>query len=305
MTNFGIFMFPTPDTIQPAELAVAVEERGFESLFFPEHTHIPTARWTGEPPARNGTVTMSTEGLRPYGRYTEGPTFQFAYEYLAAYDPFISLTAGAQVTERIKLGTCISLINEHHVVTLAKELATLDRISRGRLIIGFGGGWFPDEMANHGIVFEDRWQIARERVLAMRELWTQPEPEFHGKFVNFDRCWMNVKPIRRGGPPMLLGAASRTAARRVVEYCDGWIPPRVPDEELQRGMQTIREEAEVVGRSMNTIDRSILVSIPDVAEAEKLIEMGFTRLIMSLRPATAVDVMPALDRYAEIVSLLS
>ena len=305
MTNFGVFMFPTADTIQPAELATAVEERGFESLFFPEHTHIPIERWTGEPPARNGAVTMSAEGLRPYGRSTESPTFQFAYEYLSVYDPFIAAASAAQVTERIKLGTAISLINEHHVITFAKELATLDRISQGRLIIGFGGGWFPDEMANHQIEFKDRWQIARERILAMRELWTQAEPEFHGEFVDFDRCWMNVKPTRKGGPPFLLGAASKLGARRVVEYCDGLLIPPVPDDELRNILQLIREEADRVGRSMDTIDLSTLVSIPDRATAEKLIEMGFTRLIQYLQLGPPVDVIPQLDRYAEIVAQLS
>ena len=139
----------------------------------------------------------------------------------------------------------------------------------------------------------------------MRELWAQAAPEFHGEFVDFDRCWMNVKPTRKGGPPFLLGAASQPAALRVVEYCDGWLVPPVPDEELQRGLDTIREEAARVGRSMDTIDLSMLVSIPDVATAEKMIEMGFTRLIMSLRLGAAVDVIPQLDRLAEIAARLS
>ena len=306
MRNFGCFMFPTHDTIQPAELAILVEERGFESLFFPEHTHIPIARWTGEPAALNGTMTMSTEGgLRPYGRYTENDTFTFAYEYLAAYDPFISIAAAATVTQQIKLGTAISLINEHHVITLAKELATLDRISQGRVIIGFGGGWFPDEMANHGIEFKDRWKIARERILAMRQLWSQKEAEFHGEFINFDKCWMDVKPMRKGGPPFLMGAGSKVACKRLVEYCDGWLVPPIPNDELRARFALIREEADRAGRPMESFDFSTLTSVPSVERAEELFEMGFTRLIHFMQPGTESDIVRELDRYAEIAEQLS
>ena len=225
MVNFGVFMFCTANTMQPAELAMAAEDLGFESLYFPEHTHIPMRRWNGEPPDRYGTVTLNREGIRPYGRPSDSDTFTFAEEYISLYDPFIAIANAAAVTDTLNFGTAISLINQHDVITFARELASLDRISQGRLTIGFGGGWFPDEMADHGIPFEHRWQIARERVEAMRELWTKKEPEYHGEFVDFDKCWMDMKPMRRGGPPFLLGTNSKPAHRRVVEYCDGWLAP--------------------------------------------------------------------------------
>ncbi len=300
MVNFGVFMFPTANTIQPAELAVAAEDLGFESLFFPEHTHVPMRRWTGEPPDRQGTVTLRREGIRPYGRASDLDTFTFAEEYLSLYDPFIAIATAAAVTERLTFGTAISLINEHDVITFGRELASLDRLSQGRLVIGFGGGWFPDELADHGIPFEHRWQIARERIEAMRELWTKKDPEYHGEFVDFDKCWMDMKPMRRGGPPFLLGANSKPAHRRVVEYCDGWLAPPGPPELLREGVERIRRIADEKGRAMDTIDLSALVFVSNEREAEELIDMGFTRIIMWLHLGTPVHVLPQLERCARI-----
>ena len=305
MVDFGVFMFCTANTMQPAELAIAAEDYGFESLFFPEHTHIPMRRWTGDPPDRDGTVTLFREDIRPYGRPSDSETFTFAEEYLSLYDPFIAIAAASAVTERIKLGTAISLINEHDVITFGRELASLDRISQGRLIIGFGGGWFPDELADHGIPFEHRWETARERILAMRELWTQKAPEFHGNFVNIEKCWMDMKPMRRGGPPFLLGANSKPAHNRVVDYCDGWLAPPGPPELMREGIERITAQAAKVGRAMDTIDLSALVFVSNEQEAKELIEMGFTRLIMWLHLGTPTDVMPQLERCERIMRAFS
>ena len=166
MTEFGALMFPTDYAIRPAALAKAIEERGMDSLFFPEHTHIPVSRKT------------------PFPGGGELPK-----EYSNTYDPFVALASCAAVTERIKLGTGICLVVERDTITLAKEISTLDRISNGRFILGIGAGWNAEEMENHGIEFKNRWKVVREKTLAMKELWTKDEAEFHGDFVDFDPVW--------------------------------------------------------------------------------------------------------------------
>src|ERR1700746_3018859 len=202
MALFGAMMFPTDYAIQPVELAKAVEERGLDSLFFPEHTHIPTSRrspWPG-----GGELPM---------------------EYSHTHDLFVALTAAAAVTKRIKLGTGICLVIERDPILLAKEVASLDVISNGRVVLGIGGGWNAEEMENHGTDFKRRWRLLRERVLAMKEIWSKDKAEFHGEFVNFDPIWSWPKPVQPSGPPVLLGSASSKSIERVMDFCDGWYPP--------------------------------------------------------------------------------
>jgi probable F420-dependent oxidoreductase len=178
MPDFGISMFPTDYAIQPVELALAAEERGFESIFFPEHTHIPASRKT------------------PFPGGTELPK-----EYWHTHDPFVALGAAAAVTKNLKLGTGVCLVIERDPITLAKEVASLDMISGGRVVFGIGAGWNVEEMQNHGAVFKRRWKIVKEKILAMREIWTKEAAEFHGEFVNFDPIWSYSKPVQAGGPP--------------------------------------------------------------------------------------------------------
>ncbi|MGK0472555.1 MAG: putative F420-dependent oxidoreductase, partial [Candidatus Azotimanducaceae bacterium] len=201
MTNFGVQIFPTDQTIGPIELAKAVEERGLDSLFFPEHTHIPTSRKT------------------PFPGGTDLPEW-----YWRTHDPFVALTAAAAVTSRIKIGTGICLVIERDPIVLAKECASLDVLSNGRFILGIGAGWNVEEMENHGASFKNRWKIVREKILAMREIWNKDEAEFHGEFVDFDPIWSWPKPLQAGGPPVWLGANSKWTFDRVAEYCDGWMP---------------------------------------------------------------------------------
>src|SRR5689334_2952188 len=213
MALFGAMMFPTDYAIQPVELARAVEERGLDSLFFPEHTHIPTSRrspWPG-----GGELPM---------------------EYSHTHDQFVALTAAAAATKRIKLGTGICLVIERDPILLAKEVASLDVLSNGRVILGIGGGWNAEEMENHGTNFKQRWKILRERVLAMREIWRNEKAEFHGEFVNFDSIWSWPKPVQAGGPPILLGSEAKRCFERVVDYCDGWIPIMRRGEQLKDGI---------------------------------------------------------------------
>ena len=172
--HFGITMFPTDYSIQPVELARAVEERGFDSLFFPEHTHIPTSRKT------------------PFPGGGELPK-----HYSHTHDPFVAFGACAAVTKRIRLGTGICLVIQRDPITLAKEIASVDSLSNGRFVLGIGAGWNREEMSNHGADYTNRWGLVREKILAMKAIWTQDEAEFHGKFVDFDPIWSYPKPAQR------------------------------------------------------------------------------------------------------------
>ena len=288
MVDFGVTMFPTDYAIPPGELARAVEERGFESLFFPEHTHIPASRQTAFPGGGD-----------------------LPREYWHTQDPFVALAAAAAVTTRIKLAAGVCLIAQRDPIVTAKQAASLDQISNGRFMLGVGAGWNVEELANHGTAFKDRWEVTRERVLAMREIWTKEEAEFHGKFVNFDRIWSYPKPVQPGGPPVLLGSnATPWAYARVVEYCQGWMP--LPGRSDLRGaLQQLRAAAARAGRSMETISLSAYSLRPfeepshGEAQMRELIQVGFRRLVLRLPPAPAETVLPLLDRYAELARRLS
>ena len=275
MAEFGALIFPTDYSIQPAELAIAIEERNLDSIFFTEHTHIPASRRT------------------PYPAGGELPR-----EYVHTYDPFIALATCAAVTKRIKLGTGICLIVERDVITLAKETASLDRLSNGRLILGIGAGWNAEEMENHGIDYDKRWKVTREKVLALRELWTCESAEFHGQYVNFDPVWSNPKPIQPGGPPIWLGATSRWSYDRIAEYCDGWLPVAGLSDGL---MPEIKKAVESRNREMKDLTMALIGVPPDESFIEQKVAEGFEHLIFGL-PAEGADVvLPILDQYAKLV----
>jgi probable F420-dependent oxidoreductase len=280
MTDFGVGMFPTDYAIQPVALARAAEERGFESLFFPEHTHIPASRRT------------------PWPLGGELPK-----EYWHTHDPFVALGAAASVTTRLKLATGICLIIERDPITLAKEVASLDMISNGRVILGIGAGWNAEEMENHGVAFPQRWRILREKVLALRAIWTQENAEFHGQYVNFDPLWSWPKPVQKSGPPILLGADSRWAAERVVEYCDGWMPIAARD--ASKGLARLREAAARAGRKFDSLNLTAF-GVPATHEAvSRWIEQGFHRIVFMLPPAGPEVVLSLMDRTAELARKLS
>ena len=217
MTDFGVLMFPTDYAIAPHVLASEAEARGFESIFFPEHTHIPASRKT------------------PWPGGAELPR-----EYAHTHDPFVALTAAAAVTRSIKLATGICLVTERDPILMAKQVASLDLLSGGRVVLGIGAGWNVEEMANHGVGFATRWKVTRERVLAMRRIWSDEAAEFHGEFVDFDPIWSYPKPAQQGGPPVLLGASSRWSWQRIAEYCDGWMPIFQDTRRAGRRESTIR-----------------------------------------------------------------
>ena len=199
--KYGVTVFPTDYSIDPASLGKAVEERGFDSLFFPEHTHIPASRRTPWP------------GGAPLPK-----------EYSHTYDPFIALTAVAMATKKLLLGTGICLVMEHDPIVLAKVIASLDLISGGRVLFGVGGGWNEEEMEDHGTDPRRRFKVMRERIEAMKEIWTKDEAEYHGEFVNFEPLWSWPKPVQKPHPPVYVGGNGEHTLRRVIQYGDAWLP---------------------------------------------------------------------------------
>lgn len=224
--DFGVLIFATDYSVAPGELAAMVEQRGYESLFLPEHTHIPASRAT------------------PYPAGGELPR-----EYWHTYDPFVALTAAAAATTRLRVGTGICLIVERDPITTAKEVASLDRLSGGRFLFGVGAGWNVEEMANHGTDSSQRFAIMRERVEAMKAIWTQEEASYHGRHVDFGPIWSNPKPLQRPHPPILLGGNGPKVADRVLAYGDEWMPNAMPDAQaLQQRIVELRERARQEGR---------------------------------------------------------
>ena len=273
--KFGVSIFPTDYSIQPVEIAKEAEARGFQSLFFPEHTHIPTNRNT------------------PFPGGGELPK-----QYWHSHDPFVALGACAAVTSEIRLGTGICLIIERDPITTAKEIASLDMISNGRTIIGIGAGWNREEMENHGADFKNRWQIVKEKVEAMRAIWTNEEPEYHGKYVDFDPIWSYPKPIQNGGPPIWMGANSKWVFERIADYADGWMPIGG----LGSGnMNRLKEALDSKNRKIEDLTLALFGGPKDRAQIVGRIEQGFDEVIFSLPSEGPDQVLPLLDEYADIV----
>ncbi len=273
--RFGITMFPTDYSIQPVELARAVEERGFESLLFPEHTHIPASRIT------------------PFPGGTDLPEM-----YWHTHDPFVALAACAAVTSKIRLGTGICLVIERDPITLAKEVASLDLISNGRFILGIGAGWNREEMENHGANYPQRWQVVREKVLAMKAIWTEEAAEFHGEHVDFDPIWSYPKPVQTGGPPVWIGANSKWVFDRVAEYADGWMPIGG----LGSGnMERMEAALSARGRRIQDLHLALFGAPVDAEQLKGRIEQGFDELIFNLPSEPAQEVLTRLDALAEVV----
>ncbi len=289
MADFGIVTIPTHYTIQPVDFARWMENNGFESLFFGEHSHIPTSR----------------ESQFPGG----GALPQYYKEF---FDPFVGLSAAAAVTTTLKVGTSVCLVPEHNPITLAKQVACADRVANGRFLFGIGAGWNAEEMADHGVAFKDRWKVTRESILAMREIWTKEIAEFHGQFVNFDPLWSWPKPLQAGGPPVLMGASSKWSPKRIVEYCDGWIPVDGIDglSAISSGLEAIRTEADRTGRSMDEFDLSVITWVltayeqaaPDaIKRIHELLDLGFKRIVFLIEPGQPDDQWHILEQGAKLV----
>src|SRR5512139_1468864 len=274
--QIGVTMFATDYAIPPHELAVEAEKRGFESLWFPEHSHIPTSRkspWPGGP---------------------ELPKW-----YYDTYDPFLAIAAAAVVTKTIKLGTGVCLVVQRDPIHTAKEVATVDRLSNGRLLFGIGGGWNAEEMENHGTAFKTRWKLLRERVLAMKEIWTKDAAEFHGEFVNFDPIWSWPKPVQKPHPPILMGGDTPKARQRVVDFCDGWIPIGFNPDAILAGMKDLGERARAAGKTPEGFPVSVFGAPNDVEVMRKFAAAGVARVNLWVPPKPKDAALPILDGYAK------
>ena len=271
--KFGIAIFPTDYAIPMTELAPAVEERGFESLWVAEHTHIPASRQT------------------PWPGGAELPR-----DYWHALDPFVALTAAATVTSSLRVATGVCLVIERDPIVTAKEVASLDHVSGGRFLFGVGGGWNREEMANHGTRYETRWKLLRERVEGMKAIWTREESEYHGEFVNFDPIWSWPKPVQKPHPPILLGGNGPKTLQRVVRYADGWMPNR--GDYLAR-IPELRRMAEDAGRAPIPVSAYPRLS-NGREEVERMAAAGVERCIYYL-PTDGRD--PALRRLEDITKL--
>jgi probable F420-dependent oxidoreductase len=275
MARSGIIIFPTDETIQPVELAKAVEERNLDSLFLPEHTHMPLG--SSSPFMPDGVV----------------PEF-----YKRTHDPFVALAACAAVTERITLATGICLVIQRDPITLAKEIASLDRISNGRVLLGIGAGWNAPEVENHGVRFDQRWRVLREKIMAMKTIWSEDEPEFHGEFVNFDPMWSYPKPVQDGGPPIWIGANSKWVPDRVADYADGWMP--INGRDGGGNVTLLRQACEKRGRDFSEITLGLFMAPNDEAELNARISEGYSEMIFGVPSAGRDAVLARLDEIAAI-----
>jgi probable F420-dependent oxidoreductase len=273
--KFGLAIFPTEHGPAPGELAREVEERGYESLFFPEHTHIPARRTTAYP--------MGGE-LPP--------------EYSRIYDPFVALTAAAAATSHLLIGTAVCLVIERDPIVTAKEVATLDRVSEGRFLFGVGAGWNSEEMQNHGTDPSRRFGVMRERVEAMKAIWTEDEASYHGEHVRFEQIWSWPKPLQQPHPPVLVGGNGPRVVDRVVRFGDEWMPNRIRTAELGGRIAELRSKAEQAGRS--PIPVTIAGIRPDAERIERVEQSGAHRVFFWLPPARE-QLEPALDHITAVV----
>ncbi|HTO51958.1 MAG TPA: LLM class F420-dependent oxidoreductase [Myxococcota bacterium] len=275
--KIGLTMFPTDYSIAPAELARAVEERGFESLWFPEHSHIPAKRET------------------PWPGGAELPKM-----YYDVFEPFVALAAAAAVTKSLKLATGICLVVQRDPIQTAKHVATLDRVSGGRFLFGIGAGWNAEEIRNHGTDPRQRIPLLRERILAMKEIWTKSKAEYHGRFVDFDPIMTWPKPLQSPHPPIHVGGGFPKAAERAIEYGDGWMPIHGRDAIYER-LPEFRRMAQESGRDPAKLEVSIFGAPPESGALAKAREAGVARAILGLPPEPATKILPLLDRYAALV----
>jgi len=279
--RIGLVIMPTDYGADPRDLAKAIEDRGFESLFFPEHTHIPWSRTS------------------PFPLQTDLPR-----AYWHNLDPFTVMGATISVTDRLRFGTSICLVAQRDPIVTAKALATLDHLSNGRIELGVGAGWNVEEMRHHGVDPDRRWSFVREHVQAMRSIWRDDDASFHGDFVSFSGIASWPKPVQPGGVPVLIGGDSRHTASRIATYGDGWIP--VLDRDVEPLIARIREvEAELVERGHALSPVTVAFGYGRAAtseEVEQLATAGVSRILLAVEPASYADSVTAIDAHAATVA---
>jgi probable F420-dependent oxidoreductase len=275
--HYGLTIFPTDYSIHPADLARAAEERGFESLWVAEHSHIPVSRKT------------------PWPGGAELPKM-----YYDVVDPFVALSMAAAATTKLKVATGICLVIQRDPIQTAKEVASLDLLSGGRFLFGVGGGWNVEEMANHGTRFETRFRLLRERIEAMKAIWTEKKAAYHGELVSFEPIFAWPKPVQKPHPPIHVGGAFPGGLRRALRYGDGWIPiAGRGDDDVSKHMKVLPEEAAKLGRSLDRFEVSIYGAPSDGEKLSALRDAGVARVLFFLPPVARDDARRMLDTYAE------
>jgi probable F420-dependent oxidoreductase len=282
--DFGASMFFTDYSMCAGELARALEERGFESVWAPEHSHIPLSRQSSFP----------SGGDLPK-------------QYYDVMDPFVSLTLAAAVTRTIKVGTGVCLVAQRDPIQTAKLVASLDQVSGGRFLFGVGGGWNADEMADHGTEFKTRFKLMRERIEAMQEIWTKTKPEYHGEMVDFAPMMSWPKPVQKPHPPVIVGGMFPHAARRAIRYGDGWIPhSRRPQyEDVTDFLPQFRQMAAEAGRDLASVPVTVWGVAPDYDRLRRYEDQGVARGVVQLAADKADTILPIVDRWAGLIAALN
>src|SRR5258708_26484621 len=278
--EFGASMFFPDYSMRPEELAQALEARGFESVWAPEHSHVPLSRKS------------------PFPSGGELPR-----QYAEVMDPFVTLSAAASVTKTIKLGTGVCLVVQRDPIQTAKLVASIDQVSGGRFLFGVGGGWNAEEMADHGTAFATRFKVMRERIEAMKAIWTETKPEYHGEFVDFGPMMTWPKPVQKPHPPVLVGGNFPHGARRALAFGDAWMPlasmPQYAD--IAEFIPRFRQMAAETGRDPASVAVQVHNVSDDIAKLTRYRELGAIRAIVSLPSEKADTILPILDRWAALI----
>jgi probable F420-dependent oxidoreductase len=277
--DIGVLIFATDYSIRTDELAIALEERGFESLFLPEHTHIPASR------------------ISPWPGGADLPK-----DYWHTHDPFVALSYAAAVTKNLKLGTGICLLSQREPIVTAKSVASLDMMSNGRFIFGIGGGWNVEEMEDHGVEYKTRFAQMREHVLAMKALWTEEDAVYRGDFVRFEASWAHPKPVQKPHPPVILGGETDYTLRRIVDYGDGWLPRARRGFDAAGNMARLKAMADEAGRDASELSVSVFGAPADAGVLADYAEAGINRALLTLPSVPRDEIMVLLDKYAPLTA---
>jgi probable F420-dependent oxidoreductase len=279
--DVGASMFMTDYSIGAVELAQALEARGFESMWNPEHSHIPLSRKT------------------PFPGGGDVPKM-----YYDAMDPFVTLSAAAAATKKLKIGTGVCLVIQRDTIQTAKLVASIDQISGGRFLFGIGGGWNQDEMEDHGTVYASRFKLMREQIEAMKQIWTESKPEYHGELVEFGPMMTWPKPAQKPHPPVILGGAFPHAARRAVRYGNGWVPiaGRGPYGKIEDFLPPFKQMLSEAGRSLADVPITMFGVPQDIDLIKRYQDLGVARVVAGVPPEGVDKTLPLLDGWAELIA---
>lgn len=281
----GIALYSSDDNIAPDDLAVVCEQQGFESLLFPDHSHIPTSRRSSWPGSTNGAPLPEV--------------------YKRLIDPFVALGAAAAVTTTLRIGTCVALPAQRDVLQLAKEVATVDWLSKGRMIFGVGFGWNAEEMADHGVAMKDRWDVVAEKIEAMKLLWTQETASYHGRHVQFEDSWAWPKPVQQPHPPVLIGGGwGPRLLDAVVRHADGWMPVSARSS-IRSRLDLLHAAARGVGRDPATLSVTVTDGRPELDSFRSLRDEGVERVLLSVPVGTRDETLRTLDAYGALARAAS